>query len=89
MDNIFDLRDRILESHKNGDLKMDGDSVRAFYNWDTQLSVDSEAKLAPEGEDEMVEIASRMQDRFPTLLPAKYNQSLYDVSFCHNKLIKL
>lgn len=64
---------------KNGNSKlciMDLDRIKLW----SPIFVDGEEKyLVSEGEDEMIELAERMQHRFPSLFPDQYDNSTYKV----------
>lgn len=60
------------------------DSVMKLKKWASQID-DSEHKiLAHEGENEMLELAERYQNRFPEVLSEKYSNNSYKVTVFHN-----
>ncbi|XP_062141359.1 multiple inositol polyphosphate phosphatase 1-like isoform X2 [Drosophila sulfurigaster albostrigata] len=50
------------------------------WNWD-HIEPDDEKLLVAEGEDELIELAERMQLRFPKLLPDLYNPEWYYMKY--------
>lgn len=45
--------------------------------WSFNISADEEKYLVAEGEDELIELAERMQNRFPTLLAEEYDPQMF------------
>lgn len=55
-----------------------------FKNWKYELTTSDAKKLTTEGKREMIDLAERMQSRFPTLLPSEYSNSTYNV-WCNSR----
>lgn len=53
--------------------------AKLFTKWKSKVLDDEEKSLAHEGEDEMVHLAERMQNRFPDVLPKIYSNTTYKV----------
>lgn len=51
-----------------------------FQNWKPNISEDDMKKLTHEGEEEMLHLAKRMQNRLPNLFPKLFTNSSYQVS---------
>lgn len=52
---------------------------RLFQEWASHLSDDEEKNLVAEGEDELIDLGERYQNRFPGLLSDQYENSTYRV----------
>lgn len=55
--------------------------LERLRNWTSQINVDEEKHLTYEGSDELLQLAERIQNRFPTLLPEKFDERLYKFKF--------
>ncbi|XP_067638914.1 multiple inositol polyphosphate phosphatase 1 [Eurosta solidaginis] len=53
------------------------DELTRLRLWHFNVSSEEEKYLTPEGVDELIELAERMQKRFPYLLPDQYDPNLY------------
>lgn len=54
-----------------------------FKSWESNLSEDEEKNLVAEGEDELIDLGERFQNRFPQLLSEQYDNYTYKVSLIH------
>lgn len=63
--------------------------LQEFRKWRLDISISDEKKLTLEGKHEMVDLAERMQSRFPTILPEVYSNSSFKVIFCCFQMNKL
>ena len=72
---LYKFRDEIL----NNSLICDNDK-KLFKSWKCDLKEDQEKLLVLEGEDEMINLAERIQNRFPGLLSERYENSSYKVN---------
>lgn len=70
------IRDKIVASRNSQLCDHELDELR---NWHPTLLEEEEKFLLMEGEDELLELAERMQLRFPTLLNEEYDNSTYRV----------
>ena len=68
------LRDSILSS-KNSNLCPK--HLESLRKWNFTVLEEEEKYLVAEGEDELIELAERMQNRFPKLMPEVYNPKQY------------
>lgn len=75
------FRDDILTNHESnrGDLCVD--SLMKLKEWASQIDESEHKILAHEGENEMLELAERYQNRFPDILPEKYSNNSYKFRF--------
>jgi len=55
------------------------EEIGALQAWSPHVEEADEKRLAHEGEDEMVELAERFQNRFPQILPEVYTNSTFQV----------
>lgn len=78
------IRNYIVKS-KNSLLKSD---IDAFKKWQNKLDDKDEKKLTHEGESEMIELAERMQSRYPTLLQNIYSNTSFQFKFTHTQRTK-
>lgn len=53
------------------------DHRQRFSEWNFNISAEEEKFLVPEGEDELIELGERMQNRFPSLLPKEYDPEMF------------
>ncbi|XP_054727026.1 multiple inositol polyphosphate phosphatase 1-like isoform X2 [Anastrepha obliqua] len=68
------LKEQIL---KNAQTKLCPEELIRLRNWQFNVSSEEEKYLTAEGEDELVELAERMQNRFPDLLFDQYHPDFY------------
>ncbi|XP_065363936.1 multiple inositol polyphosphate phosphatase 1 [Calliphora vicina] len=68
------LRDHILAVK---DVEMCPKQLESLSKWNFTVTAEEEKYLVAEGEDELIELAERMQNRFPMLLPETYNPKQY------------
>lgn len=54
--------------------------IELFEKWWPRIEEKDEKKLSVEGEYEMLELAERMQARFPDILPPIYSNTSYKVT---------
>lgn len=54
-----------------------------FQQWKPSISEEDMKKLTHEGEEEMLQLAKRMKNRFPTLFPVVFSNSSYQVNRCN------
>lgn len=71
---LTSLRDNIL-SQKDNDLC--SKHLESLRKWNFTVPPEEEKYLVAEGEDELIELAERLQNRFPNLLPDIYNPKHY------------
>lgn len=51
--------------------------LESLKKWNFTVLEEEEKFLVAEGEDELIELAERMQNRFPTLMPEVYSPKQY------------
>ncbi|KAI4456531.1 multiple inositol polyphosphate phosphatase-related [Holotrichia oblita] len=74
------LKDIILERNSNiSSSNLVESDIELFQNWYPSVNEKDSKKLTIEGEHEMLELAERMQARFPDLLPPVYSNTSYKV----------
>ena len=55
------------------------EEITELQAWSPHVEEADEKRLAHEGEDEMIELAERFQNRFPEILPEIYTNSSFKV----------
>lgn len=58
---------------------MTNKDLELFRNWKITVAPENDRKLTPEGEQEMLLLAERMQTRFPELFENAYSNATYTV----------
>ncbi|PSN39586.1 hypothetical protein C0J52_18755 [Blattella germanica] len=71
------IRDSILQNHKSKRGKLCNEEIAELQAWSPHVEEADQKRLSHEGEDEMVELAERFQNRFPQILPEVYNNSTF------------
>lgn len=74
---LTSIRNEIFEKRKPNLCPKDFERLRS---WNSQLNVDEEKHLTLEGNDELLQLAERIQNRFPLLLPEQFSENFYKVS---------
>lgn len=64
---------RLLDDNVNINLQ------KKLKKWKYNVSEEDQKKLTHEGEDEMLNLAKRMQNRFPSVFSRDYSNSSYKV----------
>ncbi|KAK9720668.1 Histidine phosphatase superfamily (branch 2) [Popillia japonica] len=83
------LKDIILERNSNlSSSKLQKSDIELFENWYPKVNEKDSKKLTIEGEHEMLELAERMQARFPDLLPPVYSNTSYKFKFTNTQRTK-
>ena len=77
IERLPEIRNLILENNPDSSEVLRNSDLYAFQKWKTKLLASEEKKLTHEGEDEMIELAERMQSRFPNLLSSAYSNTSY------------
>ncbi|KAJ4432670.1 hypothetical protein ANN_21293, partial [Periplaneta americana] len=71
------LRETVIQNHKSKRGKLCKEELAALQAWSPHVEEADEKRLAHEGEDEMVELAERFQNRFPQILSEIYTNLTY------------
>ncbi|KAK9888116.1 hypothetical protein WA026_000389 [Henosepilachna vigintioctopunctata] len=71
------IRDFILKNNPISSDVLHNSDLSSFQKWESKLSKKDAKKLTVEGENEMINIAERMQSRFPTLLRNVYSNTSF------------
>lgn len=69
----------ILKNYANNATNLPADVAALFEQWNLQITQHDMMKLAPEGENEMIDLGERYQARFPSLMPEAYSNETYKV----------
>ncbi|XP_037050361.1 multiple inositol polyphosphate phosphatase 1 [Bradysia coprophila] len=75
---LANVRNHIIDQRNP---KLCPHDLERLRNWRSQVNVDEEKHLTYEGSDELLQLAERIQNRFPSLLPEQYDQQLYKFKF--------
>lgn len=73
-DRLMQIKFKILD---NPSAELCPKEKSLFESWSFNVKEEEEKLLVAEGEDELIELAERMQNRFPHLLPDSYDQNAY------------
>uniref|UniRef100_A0A1A9WAX3 Multiple inositol polyphosphate phosphatase 1 n=1 Tax=Glossina brevipalpis TaxID=37001 RepID=A0A1A9WAX3_9MUSC len=70
---------RSLKKHilSNSKVNLCSKHIEILKDWHFNVGTEEEKFLVAEGEDELIELAERLQNRFPRLLPINYDPSIY------------
>ncbi|KAL3274093.1 hypothetical protein HHI36_015509 [Cryptolaemus montrouzieri] len=71
------IRDLILKNNPTSSDVLHNSDLIALQHWENKLKKKDQKKLTREGENEMIDIAERMQSRFPMLLSNIYSNTSY------------
>lgn len=74
----IEMRDNILRAQKTAATLCESD-LALFRQWEPKLHEDDQKKLVLEGADELLNMAERMQNRFPKLLSDTFTNTTYRV----------
>lgn len=74
----IEIRDNILRTQKTANTLCEAD-LDLFRYWVPELHVDDQKTLVLEGADELLNLAERMQNRFPKLLSDTFTNNTYRV----------
>ncbi|GLV32949.1 Multiple inositol polyphosphate phosphatase 2 [Carabus blaptoides fortunei] len=80
-ENLPRLRDQILSNSATSKVQLTEHALRAIRDWHVQINADDEKLLTHEGEDEMLNLAERMQLRYPTILSDIYSNTSYKFKY--------
>lgn len=76
-DRLPEIRNLILENNPEPTQFLRYTDLYAFQKWKIKLRTSDEKRLTHEGEDEMLQLAERMQARFPNILRPIYSNTSY------------
>lgn len=79
LDELPKLQHIILKNYEEGRTRLSADDIALLKKWRPLFTSSNTMKLAPEGENEMVDLGERYQARFPSLMPEIYNNQTYRV----------
>lgn len=74
---LANIRNEMMEK---GNPKLCPGDIERLRKWESQVNVEEEKHLTYEGQDELLQLAERIQNRFPSLLPEQFSENLYKVS---------
>lgn len=75
--NSIEMRDKILKGYGT----IGAEDLSLFRQWKPELYEEDNKKLVLEGADELLNLAERMQNRFPLLLSDTFSNDTYRVCF--------
>lgn len=73
------LRNEIIENSLKNNVDLTDVELEYLKNWNVSIAEANEKILTHEGEYEMINLAERMQARFPQILPMNYSNTTYKV----------
>lgn len=76
-DHLTNIRNEIFEKRKP---RLCPNDIERLRSWKSELNVDEEKWLTYEGNDELLQLAERIQNRFPSILPEQFSETFYKVS---------
>ncbi|KAL1497696.1 hypothetical protein ABEB36_008614 [Hypothenemus hampei] len=82
------IRDLIINSDSLPNEFIKNRDLDLFKKWKSRLEVDDETKLTVEGEEEMLLLAERMQNRFPTVFDNIYSNTTYKIKYTFSQRTK-
>jgi multiple inositol-polyphosphate phosphatase/2,3-bisphosphoglycerate 3-phosphatase len=78
---LVEIRDLILENLSKATDDISNLNLDLFRSWTSKLKDKDEKRLTHEGEDEMLLLAERLQNRFPSILSNVYSDSSIKLKF--------
>lgn len=75
------LRTAIINNHNQSKGDLCDAELANLTLWSPQVEIADQKRLVHEGEDEMLELAERIQNRIPSLLPEIYSNATFKVNF--------
>jgi hypothetical protein len=78
---LMEIRDLILENLSKATDDISNLNLDLFRSWTSKLKDKDEKRLTHEGEDEMLLLAERLQNRFPSILSNVYSDSSIKLKF--------
>ncbi|KAK6625238.1 hypothetical protein RUM43_005532 [Polyplax serrata] len=75
---LVELQLSIVDNINEGKAKLCQSAAENITMWTPQMELADSKRLAHEGEEEMIELAERYQNRYPTLLGIDYTNSSFD-----------
>ncbi|XP_012225386.2 multiple inositol polyphosphate phosphatase 1 [Linepithema humile] len=81
IDELPRLQHIILKNYEDHAINLSADVAAFFKQWKLQITQRDVMKLAPEGENEMIDLGERYQARFPSLMPEMYSNQTYKFRF--------
>lgn len=78
------IKEAILNKCKAGQCLLTEEQLKYFVDWKFNVEINQAVLLAPEGKNELIQLAKRFQSRFPTLLPKQYTNDTYKVIYLYN-----
>ncbi|KAJ3646979.1 hypothetical protein Zmor_024534 [Zophobas morio] len=85
---LAEIKELILENLPEGTDEISNIDLDLFRSWTPKLRDKDEKKLTHEGEEEMLFLAERLQNRFPKLMTNIYSSTLYKFKYTHSQRTK-
>ncbi|XP_058806693.1 multiple inositol polyphosphate phosphatase 1-like isoform X2 [Phymastichus coffea] len=82
---LSELKNKIIENFNKNNSELSVDTVERLTEWRRSFNKDDDKNLALEGEHELVDLAERMQARFPKLLPEDYSKDVYKFKYTNTQ----
>ncbi|XP_031781275.1 multiple inositol polyphosphate phosphatase 1 isoform X2 [Nasonia vitripennis] len=75
------LKKKIVQSNNQNNSELSHDTIEKFNKWTLSFDEKQTMILANEGENELIDLAERMQSRFPNILVDNYDPELYKFKY--------
>lgn len=77
---LSDVQEKIIKKFEKNHSELSSDFIRRLSKWKFSVKKDQAQHLTEEGENELIDLAERMQSRFPTLFVDNYKKELFKVT---------
>lgn len=87
---LSEIQERIIKKFEKNHSMLSSDFIRKLSKWKVGVNKDQAVHLTEEGENELIDLAERMQTRFPSLFLENYSKEFFKVqSYTFKVLIVL
>ncbi|KAJ8679356.1 hypothetical protein QAD02_015143 [Eretmocerus hayati] len=84
-----EIQSKIIENFEIGNGHLSSIVVEKLRKWKISLKEDDAMKLVDEGENELIDLAERMQARFPTILKEDYDEKSFKFKYTNTSRTEL
>lgn len=81
IDRLEYIKNRILDNYKLNLTKISEDTFKDLSEWKLDLTEEDSMKLYDEGENELIDLAERFQNRFKQIFHHIYNNNSYNIKY--------
>ncbi|XP_063973930.1 multiple inositol polyphosphate phosphatase 1 [Diachasmimorpha longicaudata] len=75
------IKEGVIKQCDSGNCGLTKKQLKRLRDWKTDLKDGDEMRLTEEGENEMIGLGERFQERFPELMPEKYDNKTFKFKF--------